>query len=45
LQTLVAEAADGKIRSLIILGGNPVYDAPADIDVAAALDQMDARCI
>jgi Fe-S-cluster-containing dehydrogenase component len=40
LKTLVTEAVDGKIQSLIILGGNPVYDAPADIDVGAALDKV-----
>ncbi|MBT4362484.1 MAG: TAT-variant-translocated molybdopterin oxidoreductase [Candidatus Marinimicrobia bacterium] len=31
---------EGKIKSLIILGGNPVYQAPADIDFAAALNKV-----
>jgi molybdopterin-containing oxidoreductase family iron-sulfur binding subunit len=29
--------AAGKVSTLIMLGGNPVYDAPADLDFAAAL--------
>jgi MoCo/4Fe-4S cofactor protein with predicted Tat translocation signal len=41
LKALAAEAADGKIKSLIVLGGNPVYDAPADIDVAETLSKVD----
>ena len=27
----------GKVDMLVILGGNPVYDAPADLDFADAL--------
>jgi MoCo/4Fe-4S cofactor protein with predicted Tat translocation signal len=41
LKTLAADASGGKIRALIILGGNPVYDAPADVDMAAALDKVE----
>ncbi|NOX56761.1 MAG: TAT-variant-translocated molybdopterin oxidoreductase, partial [Planctomycetes bacterium] len=31
---------DGKVTTLLILGGNPVYDAPADLDFAAALEKV-----
>ncbi|MEM9069937.1 MAG: 4Fe-4S dicluster domain-containing protein [Myxococcota bacterium] len=37
LKTLVAEADE--VETLLILGGNPVYDAPGDIDVSAMLDR------
>jgi len=30
---------DGKVETLIILGGNPVYNAPADLNWAAAQDK------
>ena len=30
----------GKVESLVILGGNPVYQAPADIDFAAGLNKV-----
>ena len=32
------ELAGKKLDTLVILGGNPVYDAPADIDIAAVID-------
>ncbi len=34
---LVKEIQGKRVQTLIILGGNPVYDAPADLDFAAAL--------
>jgi len=37
LRTLTADMAAGRVGSLFIIGGNPVYDAPADIDFAGAL--------
>jgi MoCo/4Fe-4S cofactor protein with predicted Tat translocation signal len=37
LATLVADMTAGKVEALVILGGNPVYSAPADLDFAAAL--------
>jgi molybdopterin-containing oxidoreductase family iron-sulfur binding subunit len=40
LQSLVDAARAGAVRLLIILGGNPVYDAPADLDFAAALTHV-----
>jgi molybdopterin-containing oxidoreductase family iron-sulfur binding subunit len=30
----------GKVETLIILGGNPAYDAPADLNLAAALNRL-----
>jgi Fe-S-cluster-containing dehydrogenase component len=43
LQSITALARDmqaGKVETLIILGGNPVYDAPADLEFAAALAKV-----
>src|SRR3984885_9060771 len=37
LKDLVADRRGGKVDLLIILGGNPVYDAPADLNFADAL--------
>jgi molybdopterin-containing oxidoreductase family iron-sulfur binding subunit len=37
LKDLVADMNAGKVDLLIILGGNPAYDAPADLDFADAL--------
>ena len=37
LQELVADLNTGAVNLLVILEGNPVYSAPADIDFAAAL--------
>ncbi len=38
--TLARDMAAGKVSTLIILGGNPVYDAPADADFAAGLARV-----
>ncbi|ACB77208.1 TAT-variant-translocated molybdopterin oxidoreductase [Opitutus terrae] len=35
IQTLATAIRDGAIDTLVILGGNPVYNAPADLDWAA----------
>ena len=40
LETLVADMNAGKVKTLLILGGNPVYDAPADVSFKAALERM-----
>jgi len=32
IQALAAAIKDGAVNSLVILGGNPVYNAPADLD-------------
>jgi len=37
LKDLVADMNGGKVDLLIILGGNPAYDAPADLNFAEAL--------
>jgi MoCo/4Fe-4S cofactor protein with predicted Tat translocation signal len=37
LKSLVDEMRGGKVDMLLILGGNPVYDAPADLDFASLL--------
>jgi len=37
LRELCADISHGKVDLLIILGGNPVYDAPHDFDFAAKL--------
>ena len=40
LAALTRAMAAGEVETLIILGGNPVYDAPADLDFAAALERV-----
>jgi molybdopterin-containing oxidoreductase family iron-sulfur binding subunit len=40
LRTLVADMEAGLVSCLLILGGNPVYNAPADIDFAKALENV-----
>src|SRR5262249_1797666 len=37
---LTKAMAAGQVGALIMLGGNPVYDAPADLDFAAALAKV-----
>jgi MoCo/4Fe-4S cofactor protein with predicted Tat translocation signal len=37
LKELVADMRAGKVDMLFILGGNPAYDAPADLDFASVL--------
>ncbi len=37
ISKLTREMTDKQVETLIILGGNPVYDAPADLGFAAAL--------
>ena len=43
LRALVADLAAGKVRTLLILGGNPVFDAPADVGFRAALSKVVRR--
>ncbi|NIL99686.1 MAG: TAT-variant-translocated molybdopterin oxidoreductase [Acidobacteria bacterium] len=40
LAELIAAMQSGAVTNLIILGGNPVYDAPADLDFAGALEKV-----
>jgi molybdopterin-containing oxidoreductase family iron-sulfur binding subunit len=38
-KALVADLNAGKVDLLVILNSNPIYDAPADLDFAAAFDK------
>ena len=40
LATLVSAMNSGTIKTLVVLGGNPVFDAPADLDFAAAMAKV-----
>lgn len=40
LRELVEDARAGKVETLVIIGPNPVYDACADVDFAAALRKI-----
>ncbi len=40
LRRLVDDIAAGEVEALVILGGNPVYTAPADVAFKAALDAV-----
>jgi MoCo/4Fe-4S cofactor protein with predicted Tat translocation signal len=40
---LVEDIRDGRIDTLLILGGNPVYDAPRELDLASALRAVPLR--
>jgi len=43
LQELVGEMNAGTVDTLLILGGNPVYSAPADLDFVAAMAKVPFR--
>jgi MoCo/4Fe-4S cofactor protein with predicted Tat translocation signal len=43
ISELVGDMRSGKVQLLLILGGNPVYDAPADLDFLGALKQVNLR--
>ena len=40
LASLVAAMTAGAVQTLVVLGGNPVFDAPADLDFASALAKV-----
>jgi len=40
LTGLVSAMKAGTVQTLVILGGNPVFDAPADLDFAAAMAKV-----
>ena len=44
LRELVRAMNAGEVDMLVILGGNPVYAAPGDIDFAAALPKVGTSC-
>jgi molybdopterin-containing oxidoreductase family iron-sulfur binding subunit len=41
IQNLVKAINSKQVKNLVILGGNPVYDAPADLNFAAALASLE----
>lgn len=41
VQALVSAMNGGGVSSLVILGGNPVYDMPADLEFGAALGKVE----
>ncbi len=41
LRELAGEMAAGKVSTLVVLGGNPVYNAPADADLAANFKKVE----
>jgi len=43
IKALAADMAAGKVDLLVILGGNPVYNAPADLNFGAALEKVQTR--
>jgi molybdopterin-containing oxidoreductase family iron-sulfur binding subunit len=43
IRDLVADINSGQVDVLLILGGNPVYNAPADLDFAAAIRKVPLR--
>jgi molybdopterin-containing oxidoreductase family iron-sulfur binding subunit len=40
LASLVTAMKEGTIKTLVVLGGNPVFDAPADLEFAAAMAKV-----
>lgn len=43
LAALVADMQAGKVQTLLILGGNPAYNAPGELDFSAALTKVKLR--
>ncbi len=43
LAELVEDMSRGRVSTLLILGGNPVYDAPADFDFRRHLEKVELR--
>ena len=43
LRELVDDMRRGEVKILLMLGGNPVYDAPSDLNFAEALEQVPLR--
>ena len=40
LASLVSAMKAGAVQTLVVLGGNPVFDAPADLDFASAMAKV-----
>jgi Fe-S-cluster-containing dehydrogenase component len=43
LAELAADMKAGRVEILLVLGGNPAYSAPADLDFASAMDKVKLR--
>lgn len=43
LKQLTADLRSGRIHTLVVLGGNPVYSAPADLNFAEAMQKAGTR--
>jgi Fe-S-cluster-containing dehydrogenase component len=43
LRDLTAAMEAGQVQVLVVLGGNPVYDAPADLEFARRMDKVPLR--
>lgn len=43
LDELVADLNGGRVSTLVVLGGNPVYDAPADLEFGKAMARASER--
>ncbi len=43
LKALLADMQAGKVKTLFVLGGNPVYDAPADLEIGQAIAKVANR--
>ena len=43
LGELAADMKAGRVEMLLVLGSNPVYSAPADFDLASAMDKVKLR--
>ena len=43
LDELAGELNGGRVSTLVVLGGNPAYDAPADLDFAKAMARANER--
>lgn len=43
IRELVRDMNAGAVRFLVVIGANPLYDAPAELDIATAYDKVDMR--
>jgi MoCo/4Fe-4S cofactor protein with predicted Tat translocation signal len=43
LRELAADMHAGKVSLLVVIGANPLYDAPAELDLAGAFDKVGTR--
>ncbi len=44
ISSLARAIHDGKVRHLLLFGGNPAYDAPADLNFSSLLPQIPETC-